>query len=75
MTHADYHPCSEGCGRDSELPRPCEECDMLLQRRANAINIASPVGPAAEEIRAAAQRHLYRSMDPAPAPAPEGRPC
>lgn len=28
MTHADYHPCSEGCGRDSELPGLCEECDM-----------------------------------------------
>ena len=58
----------------------CVGCSLavrqtLLQRRANALNIASPVGPAAEEIRAAAQRHFYLSMDPAPAPAPEGRPC
>lgn len=72
------------CGRaqpdEHVLEDRCVGCSLavrqtLLQRRANAINISSPVGPAAEEIRAAVQRHLYRSMDPAPAPAPEGRPC
>lgn len=36
MTHADYHPCSEGCGRDSELPGPCEECDMRRRLAARA---------------------------------------
>lgn len=36
MTHADYHPCSEGCGRDSELPGPCEECDMRRRIAARA---------------------------------------
>ena len=36
MTHADYHPCSEGCGRDSELPGPCEECDVRRRPAARA---------------------------------------
>ena len=36
MTHADYHPCSEGCGRDSEMPGPCEECDMRRRIAARA---------------------------------------
>lgn len=40
MTHADYYPCSEGCGRDSELPGPCEECDM---RRRLAARATGPV--------------------------------
>lgn len=37
--------------------------------------VREPAGRPWLAIRAAAQRHFYLSMDPAPAPAPEGRPC
>lgn len=33
MNHADFHPCSEGCGRDSEYPGPCETCDRLKEHK------------------------------------------
>lgn len=46
MTHADYHPCSEGCGRDSELPGPCEECDMRRRLAAAAVDHAAAMAPA-----------------------------
>lgn len=71
------------CGRAQQdehvLEDRCVGCSLavrqtVLQRRTNAINIASPVGPAAEEIRAAAQRHLYRSMDSVPSVATEAYP-
>jgi len=72
--------CHRAQPDDHVLEDRCVGCSLavrqtVLQRRANARNIASPVGPAAEEIRAANERHFYRSMDPAPSAAPENRPC
>lgn len=58
----------------------CVGCSLavrqtVLQRMRAAEIARQPVGIAAEEDRAAAERHYYRTMDPVPAPAPENRPC
>lgn len=36
MTHADFHPCIAGCGRDSEDPGLCETCARLPELVAEA---------------------------------------
>lgn len=72
------------CHRDQPdehvLEDRCVGCSLAVRqtvrwRAAYTARAGEDVSPAAEEIRAAADRHYYQSMDPAPAPAPEGRPC
>ncbi len=58
----------------------CVGCSLAIRQtvlqRMRAAEIARQVvSIAAEEIRAAGERHYYRTMDPVPAPAPENRPC
>lgn len=58
----------------------CVGCSLavrqtVLQRARAAAFLRAPASITADEIRAAAERPLYLAMDPAPAPAPENRPC
>ena len=69
-TQHDEHVSEDRCVGCSLAVR-----QRVVQRAQAAANARLPVGVAAEEAHYAAQRHLYRTMDPAPAPAPENRPC
>ncbi len=53
----------------------CVGCSLAVRQTVLQRMRAVAVSIAAEEIRAAAERPFYRSMDPVPAPAPENRPC
>ena len=77
MTHCPH--CHRAQPDEHVLWDRCVGCSLavrqtVLQRAAHAARLAEDASPAAEEIRAAGERHHYRTMDPAPAPAPEDRP-
>ena len=78
MTHCSH--CHRAQPDEHVLWDRCVGCSLavrqtVLQRAAHAARLAEDASPASEEIRAASERHHYRTMDPVPAPAPENRPC
>ena len=72
--------CTREQPAEHVLEDRCVDCSLAVRqtvrwRAAYAARAGEDVSPAAEEIRAAGERHHYRTMDPAPAPAPENRQC